>query len=80
MKSLKTGQRVMVRTIPDPNGEDDLPIHAPGTVGRPRRADNGYWIALDKRSPTPGAHPFPEDATAGRGTHVLAYPEDCEAL
>lgn len=80
MKRFSQGQRVFVKVIDDPNGDEALPIHAPGTVKRIRRADNGCWIALDKRSPTPGAHPFPENDAAGRGTHVLAYPEDCEAL
>lgn len=48
-----------------------------GTVVRMRRGDEGAWIALDERGPD-AIHPFPADDH--RACHVLAYPEDCEAV
>lgn len=70
MMSFATGQRVMV--LRDDHG---IALNAPGTVSRVR-GDGGAWIALDRRSLVTKVHPFPADDH--RGTHVLAYPCDCE--
>lgn len=69
---FRNSQRVVV--IRDAEGNS---LSAPGRVCRLRRCDDGAWVALDKRHPD-ACHPFAEGD--GRGTHVLAYPEDCEAL
>lgn len=70
MDSFSTGQRVVVAR--DNNG---IALNAPGTVKR-IRSDGVAWVALDRRSRVEKVHPFPADDD--RGTHVLAYPEDCE--
>jgi hypothetical protein len=58
-----------------------IPGGETGTVVRCRRADRGAWIALDQiredANPVP-CHPFSENDEYGRGTHVLAYPDDCD--
>lgn len=70
MISFATGQRVVV--LRDDNG---ISLNATGTVHR-IRSDGGAWIALDRRSRVTKVHPFPADDD--RGSHVLAYPDDCE--
>lgn len=70
MRRFKLHQRVVVRHTADGHAVD-----TPGTVERLRRADDGAWIALDRRL-AEGIHPFPADDS--RATHVLAYPEDCD--
>lgn len=49
-----------------------------GTVTRLRRADDAAWVKLDCRHGDHEVHPFPADDAAGRATHVIAWPEDCE--
>jgi hypothetical protein len=49
-----------------------------GTVTRLRRADDAAWVQLDHRHDNPEVHSFPADDDAGRSTHVVAWPEDCE--
>lgn len=78
MKRFKNGQRVLVKATGDFNAIRFVEPMA-GVVVRLRHADDGAWIALDRRADDPGAHPFAVDDASGRGTHVLAYPEDCEA-
>jgi hypothetical protein len=51
-------------------------INAVGHVERLRMGDGGAWIALDQRQGDSAVHPFPADDR--RGTHVLAFPEDCD--
>lgn len=71
MKSFRNAQRVLV--LRDAHGE---PVNIAGSIARLQRADNGAWIRLDERHPS---CPFPEDDPHDRGTHLLAYPEDCKA-
>lgn len=70
---LKLGERV--RVMADCERRE---VNALGEVVRLRRSDRAVWIALEKRSEKRGVHPFPEDDH--RGTHVLAWPDDCERL
>lgn len=77
MERFKVGQRVKVYAV----GEHMLIALArplAGVVVRKRTKDDGAWISLEQRSDQPGVHPFPENDN--RGTHVLAFPEDCVAL
>lgn len=74
MKRFENAQRVLVKHEADRG----LAVNAIGTVARLRRGDDGAWIALDERHATPGVHPFPPDDS--RATHVMAFPEDCEAV
>ena len=74
MIRFRVGQRVLVRQCASGHVLGGIP----GTVYRPRRADDAAWIDLDERAAVLGAHPFPEDDPFGRGRHVLAWPEDCE--
>lgn len=69
LKRFMPGQRVFVAR--DFEGHE---IGALGTVRRLRKADDGAWIALDVRHER---CPFP--AAESRGTHIMAYPADCEA-
>ena len=71
---FKNNQRVWVRR----ECHRGLDVHVMGTVVRLRRADNCAWIALDRLADNPECHPFP--AADSRGKHVLASPDDCEAL
>jgi hypothetical protein len=73
MERFQHGQRVKVRTVTDECIV--LPDEPDGHVYRLRRADDGAWVRLDRRSDVPGVHPFPEDDTRGRD--VLVYQEDC---
>lgn len=77
IQSFKMGQRVLVLA----SGVYDSTVLSPapiaGTVVRLRRADDGAWVKLDRRSEQPGIHPFPEDDDAGRGTHVCTFPDEC---
>lgn len=70
LESFMPSQRV--RVLVD---ERDRKVDAPGTVGRVC-SDGGAWVALDERA-NDDVHPFPADDA--RGTHVKAYPQDCEA-
>jgi len=75
-------QRVVVVRSTSPYGDGDtVELGAAGTVVRLRMRDGGAFVALDARlsGEVERAHMFPVDDHAGRGTHVLAYPEDCEA-
>jgi len=72
MRKFKRGDRVVVRQTAEGNV-----INAPGRVERMRMGDDGAWIALDQRQGDPAVHPFPADDR--RGTHVLAFPDDCDA-
>lgn len=77
MKRFRGGERVIVKAVGDYVRIEIPPTH--GTVGRLRMRDNGAWVELDRRVPDEfEAHPFCADDPRGRGTHVLAYPEDCE--
>lgn len=72
--------------------EDGNELNAYGVVERLRIGDNGAWIDIGYRRDADGAfihtgkqhpnarHHFPADDEYGRGPHVLAYPEDCEAV
>jgi hypothetical protein len=71
MKRFWLGQRVVVAR------SRDVVVNSVGTVYRLRRADDGAWIALDARCADERVHPFQADDP--RGTHVLAYPEDCSS-
>lgn len=75
---FERGQRVRVLRASTPPYGEPVALDALGTVARCRMGDPGAWVALDERSAVPGVHPFPADDSRGR--HVLAYPEDCEAL
>lgn len=70
MKRFTNNQRVVVRRDTDGNE-----ICALGQVKRLLKRDDSAWVALDERHPNAN-HPFPVDDP--RGTHVLAWPEDCE--
>lgn len=70
MKRFLDGQRVVVKQ--NANG---IALNTPGVVRR-LRTDGGAWVALDVRSKVESVHPFPADDS--RGTHVLAYADDCE--
>jgi hypothetical protein len=74
---FREGQRVRVLWCARDEG---TPVNAVGTVVRLRRADEGAWIALDKRHEHAAFHPFPAEDESGRGTHLLAYPDECEAI
>ncbi len=74
MRRFHLNQRVIVRR----DARDHELGGAPGTVTRLRRADDAAWVRLDVRHENVAAHPFPADDYAGRGTHVLAWPEDCD--
>lgn len=78
MKRFKLGARVLVKAVGD---NTILPLTPPvlGTVVRLRHCDIGAWVNLDHRV-YDACHPFPVDDESGRGAHVLAYPEDCEAV
>lgn len=70
------GQRVWVRAV----GEFEslsLPVAAVGAVVRMRRGDDGAWIRLDRRQQEQ-FHPF--GVGDERENHVLAYPENCDAV
>lgn len=73
MRRFKGGQRVRVL-----RNADGVELGAVGSVVRLRRCDDMAWVALEARSTNESAHPFPADDD--RGTHVLAAPEDCEAV
>ena len=78
MKAFRLGQRVYVRRV-GRYAERETPMGCAGTVTRLLRRDNSAWIALDSRHPSlEAAFAFPADDEHGRGTHVLAWPEDCE--
>lgn len=70
MKRFADGQRVVVK-----QNASGIALNAPGVVRR-IRTDGGAWVALDVRSKVEPVHPFPVDDS--RGTHVLAYADDCE--
>jgi hypothetical protein len=78
MKRFTNNQRVFVRVVARTSVLHE--INAPGTVCRLRLADNGAWVSLDARHAESVVHPFPANDEYGRGTHVLAYPEGCDAL
>lgn len=68
---LTHGIRVRVNAV----GDDGIEIPpTDGTVKRLRRADNGAWVELDTRLDDE-LHSFAADDEAGRGRHVLTYPE-----
>jgi hypothetical protein len=79
MKRFQLGQRVLVNAVDANIGTMYFGEPRPGVVTRLRRADNGAWVALDKREPDSNVHPFPAD-DATRSTHVLAFPEYCAEL
>ena len=83
MKVFELGKRVYLRrVVPRPHADTiETPSGCAGTVVRLLRRDSSAWIALDRRYPSleaVGAFPFSADDEHGRGTHVLAWPEDCE--
>jgi hypothetical protein len=59
--------------------EHDIAPARAGIVTRLRRADAAAWVALDERGED-AWHPFPADDEHGRGTHVLAWPDDCDEV
>ena len=71
LRTLRNDQRVRVI-----ENEDGHTVNASGVVARVCR-DGSAWIAMDRRG-NANVHPFPEDASNGRGTHVKAYPDGCE--
>ena len=81
MKAFKLNQRVTVHVV-GVEGERIIPllVGAPGTVCRLRRSDRNAWVRLDARLGEELAHPFPADDAHGRGTHVLAMPQNCEPI
>lgn len=48
-----------------------------GTVVRKRIADNGAWVNMHDDLPD-DLRSFPADDRAGRGNHIILYPEECE--
>lgn len=73
MNRFEDGQLVRVR-----RDEDGADLGgALGMVAMLRRSDSGAWVALVARHPN-AHHRFPVEDS--RATHVLAYPEDCEAV
>lgn len=76
MVRFKDGQRVLVKAVGQYERIEIPPTL--GTVRRLRRADVGAWVELDSM-PDDNLRSFPADDAGGRGNHVLAYPEDCEA-
>lgn len=70
LSKFTSGQRVFVA-----RNWEGHEVNALGTVRRLRRGDEGAWIALDVRDER--SCPFP--AADARGTHILAYPADCDA-
>lgn len=72
MKTFKNGQRVIL---------DQPEMHKAlrgkiGTVVRLRRCDNGAWVRMDEDVPDE-LRSFPANDEAGRGNHVMLYPEEC---
>lgn len=83
MKQFHLGQKVMVSA--GGRRHDPQPFDPPvsGTVTRILISDPGTaWIALDVRQEERPeiAWSFPEDDAGGRGSHICAYVEDCEAM
>lgn len=75
MKRFKLGDRVMVKACGVYESHTvDPPAY--GKVVRLRYADYAAWIMLAERR-ADIAYPFPADDESGRGTHVMAFPEDC---
>jgi hypothetical protein len=77
VKRFIQGQRVMVKSVDVGVREFALSKPALGTVVRLRRNDDGAWVSLYERNPNDSVHPFPVGDS--RATHVLTYPEHCEA-
>ena len=79
MRSFKLGQIVVVHSVAPRAHADTVAIPAglTGKVVRLLHRDASAWIEMDHRL-ADDLHPFPEDDE--RGTHVLAWPEDCEAF
>lgn len=71
----RVGERVLVKVC---GRNDEWPLDPPvlGTITRKLIRDDSAWVALDVRV-LDEAHPFSADDS--RGTHVLAWPENCEA-
>ena len=79
LKRLRLGMRIVVHAAcPRPHAEPVAIGPAAGTVARELSRDNSAWVALDRRVDD-SLHPFPANDPHGRGLHVLAWPEDCEA-
>lgn len=79
---FRDGQRVLVRAVETRDG-DEVSLLRPviGTVARRRMKDRGAWVKLDARIRVPdGIHPFPVDDEAGRGNHVLTFPDLCDEV
>ena len=76
LKSFQNDQRVKVVDAVTRADHSLCTINAFGTVRRVR-TDGGAWVALDERSKVEAINAFPVDDD--RASHVLAYPEDCEA-
>ena len=75
---FRNGQRVRVNScMRRPHGEIVELGGVPGRVTRLLTRDDSAWIELDERH-SKDVHPFAPDDS--RGTHVLAFPEQCEAL
>lgn len=79
VKRFHYGQRMLVRVCQVGFTSVRLVPRALGTVVRLRICDDAAWIQLDERS-SGDVHPFPADDPSGRGTHVLAFPDDCELV
>lgn len=73
MRSFSKGQRVTVRRT---DSGIVLGEHGAGGIVARIQTGGGAWIALDKRSDVPGAHPFPVDDE--RRARVRAFPDDCD--
>lgn len=71
------GERVLVR-VAGRYGEFPLDPPVMGTIVRKLARDESAWVALDVRQSCGGCHPFPADDS--RGTHVLAWPDDCDGV
>jgi hypothetical protein len=77
LRALTGGQRVKVaEAVSAVDSGSVVVLNAFGTVRRVRR-DGGAWVALDQRSRVKAVHPWPP--SDDRNSHVLAYPEHCEA-
>ena len=83
MKRFKINQRI---TIVDPmaeclgRGDGTMLKGRTGIVRRLRRCDDGAWVSIDG-DPLPAVlRSFPADDEAGRGQHIILFPEECEQV
>lgn len=80
MRKFKAGQMIKVRSAALHGERVGLPTPRVGRVARVRISDDGAWVALGSRleGPDEALHPFPS-SDMSRSTHVLTYPEWCDA-